>query len=526
MIALPTTTDGYRLARPFQESLFAMSGMALVAMLVALDQTIVGTALPQIVKDLGAFDLYAWVATSYMLTSVIAIPVFGRLGDLVGRKTLLLGAIVLFTAASLLCGFADSMLHLVVARGVQGLGGGIMTGTIFATVADLFPNPASRLRWQVIVSSAFGAGNIVGPILGGVLVQYCNWRLVFFVNLPIGIAALLFIYRFLPHMHRARRPDVSRLDWFGACVLILTLGALLLLIEFLPREGITELTMQLGLIVAIGGPTLWFWERRVADPIIPIAILVDRRLAALFVMSALGGFGTFSLLFNVPLLFQGGFGMSSAHSGMLITPLVVGVTVGTVVNNRLIARVKRTNLTMCAGFALFIIACLSVVAITGKMPHLVWMTCMGVGGIGLGLVASGLSIFSQQIIARTELGAATGVLQSLRTLGGMLGIAVTCSLLNHLYTGDVHNLLHSYQAMQWFKSFASPTLTVDRTDQAVLVNQLVFAGHAGNAIIGSARDALISAIHMGLALAAGAALIGLCLTWFVPPLRISRPGAH
>jgi MFS family permease len=284
--------------------------------------------------------------------------------------------------------------------------------------------------------------------------------------------------------------------------------------------------MQLGLIVAIGGPTLWFWERRVADPIIPIAILVDRRLAALFVMSALGGFGTFSLLFNVPLLFQGGFGMSSAHSGMLITPLVVGVTVGTVVNNRLIARVKRTNLTMCAGFALFIIACLSVVAITGKMPHLVWMTCMGVGGIGLGLVASGLSIFSQQIIARTELGAATGVLQSLRTLGGMLGIAVTCSLLNHLYTGDVHNLLHSYQAMQWFKSFASPTLTVDRTDQAVLVNQLVFAGHAGNAIIGSARDALISAIHMGLALAAGAALIGLCLTWFVPPLRISRPGAH
>ncbi|GAB7522925.1 MFS transporter [Paraburkholderia sp. 2C] len=519
MNALSTTDEGYRPTRPFRESLFAMFGMALVAILVAQDQTIVGTALPQIIRDLGKFDLYAWVATSYMLTSVIAIPLFGRLGDLVGRKMLLLAAIVLFTVTSLLCGLANSMLQLVIARGLQGLGGGIMTGTIFATVADLFPHPPSRLRWQVIVSSASGVGSVIGPLLGGVLAQYCNWRLVFFINVPTGIVALLFIHRFLPDVHSTRRADISRVDWFGACVLVVALAAALLLIELVPGKGATSLTVSLGLIIAIAGFTLWIWEMRVDHPIIPKGLFADRRLIALFIVSVLGGFGTFALLFNVPLLFQGGFGMSSSHSGMLITPLVAGVTVGTALNNRIIGWVKRINLTMSAGFALFIIACFCVVAITGKMPHVVWMTCMGVGGVGLGLVASGLSIFSHNITARTELGATIGALQSLRTLGGMLGISMTCSVLNHLYTGDLHNLIHSYQTTQWFRSLASPTLMPDRVDQNVLVNQLVFTGHAGDVILASARLALISAIHTSLVLAAGVALIGLCLTLFVPSGR-------
>src|SRR6201996_8979957 len=150
---------------PFRESLLAMLGIAFVAMLVALDQTIVGTAMPHIVAELRGFDLYAWVATSYMLASVITIPIFGRLGDLYGRKRFLLAAIALFTVASVLCGLANTMLMLVIARGVQGIGGGILIGTIFASVADLFPDARLRLRWLVFVSTAFGLSNIVGPTL-------------------------------------------------------------------------------------------------------------------------------------------------------------------------------------------------------------------------------------------------------------------------------------------------------------------------------------------------------------------------
>lgn len=510
---------------PFRESLLAMLGIAFVAMLVALDQTIVGTALPRIVADLKGFDLYAWVATSYMLASVITIPIFGRLGDLFGRKPFLVAAIVLFTCASVLCGVATSMLFLVIARGVQGIGGGILIGTVFATVADLFPNPKLRLRWLVFVTSAFGIANMVGPTLGGMLTQYSGWRLVFFVNVPVGLVSLLFVQRFLPPLRHLRRSGPVRLDWLGACVLAVTFGSLQLLIELFPRQGVSTMTVVLSIVAAICGLTLWLWERRIGYPIIPVDILMDRKLSPLLAMSVLGGFALFSLVFYVPLLFQGGYAMSAHDSGMLITPLLLGTTIGSVVNNRIVTRIRRANAIMYAGFALSALACLSVVALRGNEPHLIWMSCMGVSGLGLGLVATSLTICSQQIVARDHLGAATALLQSLRTFGGMLGTAMTGALLGHLYTRGVHRSLDSYQATQWFKSFASPALLVDRAEQAALINRLVSAGHAGDAMMNSARDALVQSIHIGILVAGAAALIGLCLAWFVPPVRIAYPEA-
>ncbi|WP_341316868.1 MFS transporter [Paraburkholderia sp. IMGN_8] len=510
---------------PFRESLLAMLGIAFVAMLVALDQTIVGTALPRIVADLKGFDLYAWVATSYLLASVITIPIFGRLGDLFGRKPFLIAAIVLFTCASVLCGVATSMLFLVIARGVQGIGGGILIGTVFATVADLFPNPKLRLRWLVFVTSAFGVANMVGPTLGGMLTQYSGWRLVFFVNVPVGLVSLLFVRRFLPPLRHLRRSGPVRLDWLGACVLAVTFGSLQLLIELFPRQGVSTMTVVLSIVAAICGLTLWLWERRIGYPIIPVDILMDRKLAPLLAMSVLGGFALFSLVFYVPLLFQGGYAMSAHDSGMLITPLLLGTTIGSVVNNRIVTRIRRANAIMYAGFALSALACLSVVALRGNEPHLIWMSCMGISGLGLGLVATSLTICSQQIVARDHLGAATALLQSLRTFGGMLGTVMTGALLGHLYTRGVHRSLDSYQATQWFKSFASPELLVDRAEQAALINRLVSAGHAGDAMMNSARDALVQSIHIGILVAGAAALMGLCLAWFVPPVRITYPEA-
>jgi EmrB/QacA subfamily drug resistance transporter len=512
--------DPTRQLLPFRESLLAMVGVAFVAMLVALDQTIVGTALPRIVAELKGFDLYAWVATSYMLASVVTIPIFGRLGDLFGRKPFLLAAVIVFTVASVLCGMATNMLFLVIARGLQGIGGGILIGTMFATVADLFPDPKLRLRWLVFVTSAFGFANIVGPTLGGVLTQYGGWRLVFFVNVPVGLISLLFVYQFLPHLRRARTSVPVRLDWLGALVLAVTFGALQLLIELLPKDGLSTATLVLGSITAVCTLTLWLWEKRMAYPIVPVDMLLDRKLAALFAMSVLGGFALFSLVFYVPLLFQGGYAMSPHDSGMLITPLLLGTTLGSVVNNRIVTRIRRANGIMYIGFALSALASLAVVALRGNEPHLVWMSCMGISGLGLGLVGTSLTICSQQIVSRDHIGAATALLQSLRTFGGMLGTVMTGALLGHLYTRGVHRSLDSYQATQWFKSFASPELLVDRAEQAALINRLVTAGHAGDAMMNSARDALVVSIHVGLAVAATAALVGLGLAWFVPPVRV------
>ncbi|CAB3777529.1 Multidrug resistance protein 3 [Paraburkholderia ultramafica] len=514
----PSTPSGQLL--PFRESLLAMLGIAFVAMLVALDQTIVGTALPRIVADLRGFDLYAWVATAYMLASVITIPIFGRLGDLFGRKPFLIAAILLFTGASVLCGLAGSMLALVISRGLQGIGGGILIGTVFATVADLFPSPRLRLRWLVFVTSSFGVANMVGPTLGGMLTQYGGWRLVFFVNVPIGVVSLLFVLRFLPPLHHLRRKGPVRLDWLGAGVLALTFGAVQVLIEEFPRRGVDRTTIALAVLVASCTSILWLWERRVGDPIVPVDMLMNRKLAALFAMSVLGGFALFSLVFYVPLLFQGGYAMSAHDSGMLITPLLLGTTVGSVINNRIVTRIKRANGIMYVGFALSALACLSVVVLRGTEPHLVWLSCMAMSGLGLGLVATSLTVCSQQIATRDHVGAATALLQSLRTFGGMLGTVMTGALLGHLYSRGVHRSLDSYQATQWFKSFASPELLVDRAEQAALINRLVSAGQAGDAMMHSAREALVQSIHIGILVAGAAALVGLCLAWFVPPVQV------
>jgi EmrB/QacA subfamily drug resistance transporter len=506
---------------PFRESLLAMLGIAFVTMLVALDQTIVGTALPRIVADLKGFDYYTWVATSYMIASVITIPIFGRLGDLFGRKPFLLAAIALFTLASVFCGLAVNMLSLVIARGLQGIGGGILIGTVFATVADLFPDPKLRLRWLVFVTSSFGVANVIGPTLGGMLTQMHGWRLVFFVNVPVGIVSLLFVQMFVPNL----RPMVARrgaiqLDWLGACVVAVVFGALQLLIELLPKEGVSGRTILLFSITMVCGMTLYFWEKRMGYPVVPIDVLLDRRLAALFAISVLGGFALFSMVFYVPLLFQGGYGMSPHDSGMLITPLLLGTTVGSVLNNRIVTRIRRANDLMYIGFSLCVIGCLALVSLNGNEPHPVWMACMGASGLGLGLVATNLTICSQQIVARDHLGAVTALLQSLRIFGGILGTAITGALLEHLYTRSVHRSLDSYQATQWLKSFASPDVLIDRAEQSALIERLVSAGHSGDAMMHSARDALVVSIHIGLVVAALAAFIGLCLAWFVPAVRI------
>ncbi|HTJ93569.1 MAG TPA: MFS transporter [Pararobbsia sp.] len=514
--------DQARQLLPFRQSLLAMCGVAFVAMLVALDQTIVGTALPRIVSDLKGFDLYAWVATAYMLASVITIPIFGRLGDLYGRKPFLIAAIVLFTLASILCGSATSMLTLVLARGLQGIGGGILIGTVFATVADLFPDPQLRLRWLVFVSTAFGVSNIVGPTLGGALTQYGGWRLVFFVNVPVGIVSLLFVQRYLPHLRQTRQSGPIQLDWLGAFVVASTFGALQMLIEIFPQQGVSTTTIVLGTVTIALSLILYFWEKRMGYPIVPVDMLLDRKLAALFAMAVLGGFSLFSLVFYVPLLFQGGYAMSPHDSGMLITPLLLGTTVGSVLNNRIVTRIRRANPIVYVGFAMCALACLWIVRLTGTEAHIVWMACMGISGVGIGLVIANLTIFSQQIVSRDHLGAATALLQSLRTFGGMLGTVMTGALLNHLYSMGVHRSLDSYQATQWFKSFASPELLVDRAEQAALIERLVSAGHAGSAMMSSARDALVESIHIGLGLAATAAIAGLCLAWFVPPVQVNR----
>ncbi|KVQ63101.1 MDR family MFS transporter [Burkholderia territorii] len=504
---------------PFRESLLAMLGISFVIMLVGLDQTVVGTALPTIVSELKGFDLYAWVATSYLLTSVITVPIFGRLGDYYGRKPFVTASIVVFSAASVLCGMANDMLWLVLARGLQGIGGGMLLGTALACIPDLFPDSIVRLRWQAMVSAAFGIANAIGPSLGGVMTQYYGWRSVFYVNVPVGLLSLFFVYRYLPRLRHIDHDVKMRLDAVGALLIALALGALQLFVEWLPTRGIAGWSTALLAVSLLAIVVLWHWEKRCAQPILPFDMFADRALSALFMLSILSGFSMFSLLFYAPLLFQGGFGMTPKDAGLVITPLVVFITIGSIVNGRIVTHVRRPNSLLQMGFALFALASVGIVVATHTTSSSVLMMLMALGGVGLGFVLPNLTIFVQQTAGRQQLGIATALLQSLRMVGGMIGTTITGTLVNQMYGHGIRRALAADHALPWYERLADPQILIDRQAQAVVVGELTRAGHHGAVLLAMARQSLVAAIHVGIAITA---LVAAYAVWHCVRVRFVR----
>ncbi|MFJ4293943.1 MFS transporter [Cupriavidus sp. NPDC089707] len=507
---------------PFRKSLLAMLGVSFVVMLVALDQTVVGTALPTVVAELQGFEYYAWVATAYLLTSVITVPIFGRLGDYYGRKPFVLASIVVFTVASVLCGLATSMPFLVLARALQGIGGGMLVGTAFACIADLFPDSHVRLRWQVMLSAAFGIANAIGPSLGGVLTEWYGWRAVFYVNLPVGVLGLWFAWRYLPHLRQQAHSGPVRVDWLGALLIALGLGAMQMSVELLPGRGFDAYTAGLLVLSALAMVALWHWEQRCANPILPVEMFRDPGLAPLFLLSVFAGFTMFALLLYAPLLFQGGFGLSPKEAGLLITPLVVCITVGSIVNGRVITRIRRPNAMLYAGFGMLALATLVLSQATRAMPHGMLLAIMLVGGCGLGFIMPNLTVFAQQTAGREHLGIATAMLQSLRMVGGMVGTAIVGTLVTRSYTGGVDHAMAAAGASQWAARMGDPQVLIDKASQLALLGELGQAGHNGALLLEQARMSLVSAIHLGLLAAGIAAAVGVWCAHRVPPVTLVR----
>ena len=517
---LPQPPPAQRHDLPFRTSLLATLGVAFVTMLVALDQTVVGTALPTIVADLQGFRLYAWIATAYLLTSVVTVPIFGRLGDDFGRKPFVLASIVTFLLASALCGLSVNMPMLVAARALQGIGGGMLVGTAFACIPDLFPEPHIRLRWQAILSAGYGIANAVGPTLGGVLTQSYGWRAVFFVNLPIGLLSLYFVWRYLPRVRQRDAGQPVRLDWAGAVLLAITLGAMQLAVEEIPKQGMALLPVSLVMTTVVAALALWRWELRTANPILPFAMFANPKLSSLFMLAVIAGFSMFSLLFYAPLLFQGGFGMSPRTAGLAVTPLVVSVTVGSIVNARLVTRLQSPKVMLYIGFCLLSICCLGMMLAHASMSAIVLAMCMAAGGLGLGSILPLLTIFGQEQAGRKQLGTVTAMLQSLRMIGGMMGTALTGALVTHLYVSRVHAGLEQTGAMQWYERVANPQILVNVEDQTRLLVELGRHGHNGAAILDMARAALVHGIHLGIGLAALMAIWGIWQTRKVPVVQL------
>ncbi|PPK42302.1 EmrB/QacA subfamily drug resistance transporter [Trinickia symbiotica] len=413
--------------RSFRELLLAMLGIGLVNMLVALDQTVVSTALPSIVADLKGAEYYAWIASVYLLASVVSVPIFGRLGDYFGRKGFVIASITTFTLASALCGLAPNVETLVFARALQGVGGGMMVGTAFASIPDLFPDPHARVRWQVVMAGSYGIATAAGPFLGGFLSSTYGWRSTFLVNLPVGLAGLYIVIRYLPRIAHGGKAR-AKIDWLGAAFLSVLLASLQMGIERLPTNGFGVSTLRFCAIAIGSCIALYAWEKRHAQPILPIDLFADRNLVLLFLLSFAAGFAMFSMLFFMPLLLQTGFGMTPQAAGLAVTPLPVCLALGSMVNTRIVTRLRVPMSIVTLGYALIGAGCFGATLLGGTSPHLLGAVSMAAAGVGLGFILNNLNVFSQELSGRTRFGIITGLIQSTRMVGGMLGTATIGTL--------------------------------------------------------------------------------------------------
>ena len=404
------------------------SGLMVTLLLAALDQTIVATALPQVVSDLGGITQYSWVFTAYLLGSTVTVPLYGKLGDVHGRKPLFIVAIVIFLAGSALCGAAQNMWELVVFRAVQGVGAGGLFPLTLAMVGMIVP-PRDRGRYQGLIGSVFAAASILGPLVGGLIVDTTSWRWIFYVNLPVGALALVVIVVTMP---RRRHKQEHSIDWLGAAVLAAGTTALLLGLVWGGRDypWLSGPVVAALVAAAVLLVTFALWERRVREPIIPFDLLRNPTVAASVACMALVGMAMFGTISFVPLFVQGVIGTSATSSGVVLTPLMLGAVTTSVISGQIVSRTGRYRPNtligpLVLGAGTLLLSMMDVHTTNGDAAR-----NMVIAGIGLGMMMQIFVLSVQNSVPRAAMGSATALTQFARSIGATLGVTLMGVLVN------------------------------------------------------------------------------------------------
>jgi len=411
-----------------REVVLILAGLILGMFLASLDQTIMATALPRMARDLNGIAHLSWIISAYLLTSTAVTPIYGKLSDLYGRKPMLQIAIAIFLLTSILCGLAASMNQLIFCRALQGLGGGGLISMAHATIADVI-SPRERGRYQAYIASSFAVASVIGPVLGGLFVDYLTWRWVFWINVPIGLGALAMAQYSLRRLIAKRTRH--KIDYPGALLIVASVCCVLLVTTMGGNEfawDSTQIRLLAGGAVALFLATI-LQERLASEPILPLRLFANRTFLLANLINLLTSIGIFGAIIFIPLYLQLVYGLAAGDSGFMLIPFTAAMIAAAIMTGRLMSRTGRTKIfpligtiLTCAGMA-----CMSF--LNTATPLALSATVIAVAGMGIGLVNPVMMVAIQNDVEVRDLGTATSSISFFRSMGGSFGVALYTAVL-------------------------------------------------------------------------------------------------
>lgn len=508
--------------------IFILSSVILGMLLSALDQTIVGTAMPRVIADLNGLEHYAWVFTAYMLASTVTVPIYGKLSDIYGRRPFFIGGMLIFLLGSALSGLAESMTQLIIFRAIQGLGAGAMMPIAIAIIGDIFP-PAERAKWQGLIMAVFGLATVVGPALGGWLTDNFGWPWVFYVNMPVGAVAVVAAYFALPRTFVESR---HKIDYWGAATLVLGTVPLLLAFSWAGSQydwGSAQIVGLLSLAVVMLGSFVAI-ELRVPEPIINPSLFKNRIFTISVIASFLTAMGMFGATMYLPLFLQGVAGESAAGSGAAMTPMMLGFIVSSIIGGQIVARTGRYRVVALVGFAVGALGMFLLSRMTSSASSAEVVRNMLIVGLGIGVSMSLFTIIVQNAFPQRMLGQVTAGLQFFRSIGGTIGIAI----LGTVMTTRFQSAFDANVSSELTQSLSPAQVEQLRNPQALLQPEAtsgiqdMLAGLGGNTqqlydqLLGIIRDSLTVAITDLFLVGAAAMLLAFLAVIFLPEIPLKK----
>lgn len=428
-----TTEQDFDIFYNHKKKLYIIIGALMTAMLLsALDQMIFSTALPTIVGELDGVNHMLWVTTAYILAATVAMPLYGKISDLVGRKNLLLFAVGIFIIGSVIGGLADSMTWLIIARAVQGIGGGGLMILSQAVIADVIPLK-QRAKYMGFIGATFALSSVLGPLLGGWFTEGPGWRWSFWINLPLGAIALIVVIMFLNTPHNK---IVKKFDYLGTIAMAVSVSSLVLFTSWGGTEYDWDSPVILGLIAAFAVFTALFIliENKVSDPLIPLRLFKDPNFTIASVSGLIVGVGMFGALAYLPTYLQMVNGLSATNSGLLLLPMIVGLIVASLVSGQIVSKTGNYKLFPLAGFIIVMVALALFSTMTPDTPLWQSSAYMVIMGLGLGSVMQILVLIIQNSVSHDEVGVATSTNNFFREIGASLGGAFIGGIFTHKLT--------------------------------------------------------------------------------------------